>query len=137
MTVSPNENQATLRHHVEHDGLRHRRGGEPRAKSFVKAADQLISKMPDCRRSRAGDRDQRPVRPTESRADTQLHLSTTTTRLFVAQAAVASNGAADLHAGGQHERSATVTVQLHDDGGTANGGSDTSAAQPSRRGHGR
>ena len=36
---------------------------------------------------------------------------------------------ADLHAGRQRQRQRDVTVQLHDNGGTANGGVDTSAPQ--------
>ena len=58
-------------------------------------------------------------------------VSNDNTGLFAVQPAVA-DGDVDVHAGGQRERSATVTVKLHDDGGTANGGVDTSPTQTSR-----
>src|SRR5207248_197897 len=56
-------------------------------------------------------------------------VSTTNAALFAAPPAITPTGTLTYTlAAGQHG-SATVTVQLHDDGATANGGVDTSAAQ--------
>ena len=49
--------------------------------------------------------------------------------LFSAQPAIAANGTLTYTLAANTNGSATVTVQLHDNGGTANAGSDTSAAQ--------
>ncbi|HEY2322159.1 MAG TPA: tandem-95 repeat protein [Thermoanaerobaculia bacterium] len=49
--------------------------------------------------------------------------------LFSAQPAVASNGTLTFTTAANANGSATVTVTAHDDGGTANGGVDTSAPQ--------
>ena len=49
--------------------------------------------------------------------------------LFSAQPAVAANGTLTFTPAANRSGTATVTVQVHDDGGTANGGVDTSAAQ--------
>jgi len=49
--------------------------------------------------------------------------------LFSVQPAIAANGTLTFTPAANASGSATVTVQLHDSGGTANGGADTSAAQ--------
>ena len=50
--------------------------------------------------------------------------------LFSAQPAVGANGTLTLHAGGQRQRHGDGhACRSHDNGGTANGGVDTSAAQ--------
>src|SRR5438552_10672266 len=49
--------------------------------------------------------------------------------LLAAQPAIRSNGALSYTPATNASGSATVTVQLHDNGGTANGGADTSAPQ--------
>src|SRR5205814_1933863 len=56
-------------------------------------------------------------------------VSNTNTPLFSGQPAVAANGTLTYTPAANANGSATVTVQMHDDGGTANGGVDTSAAQ--------
>ncbi|HMC28775.1 MAG TPA: Ig-like domain-containing protein, partial [Verrucomicrobiae bacterium] len=49
--------------------------------------------------------------------------------LFSAQPAIAANGTLTFTAASNANGSATVTVELHDNGGTANAGSDTSLPQ--------
>ena len=49
--------------------------------------------------------------------------------LFTTQPSIASDGALTYTSAADANGSATVTVQLHDNGGTANGGVDTSVAQ--------
>src|SRR5438477_11193947 len=49
--------------------------------------------------------------------------------LFTSQPSVAVDGTLSYTPAPNANGSATVTVSLHDDGGTANGGSDTSVAQ--------
>src|SRR5439155_652361 len=56
-------------------------------------------------------------------------LSNPTRRSSDLQPAVAANGTLTYTTAANANGSATVTVQIHDDGGTANGGVDTSAAQ--------
>src|SRR5215204_3450630 len=53
----------------------------------------------------------------------------TNTELFSTQPFVAANGALSYTSAANANGSATVTVKAHDDGGTANGGADTSAEQ--------
>ncbi len=56
-------------------------------------------------------------------------VTNTNNGLFSAQPAVATNGTLSFTPAANKYGSTTVTVQLHDDGGTANGGADTSAEQ--------
>ena len=49
--------------------------------------------------------------------------------LFTTQPAVSPSGTLTYTSAPNANGSATVTVRIHDDGGTANGGVDTSAAQ--------
>src|SRR3989442_10474196 len=56
-------------------------------------------------------------------------VSTTNTAMFSVPPAIAANGTLTYTPAPTANGSATVTVQVHDDGGTANGGVDTSAAQ--------
>src|SRR5207249_1655912 len=56
-------------------------------------------------------------------------VSNTNTSLFSMQPAIAANGTLTYTSAANANGPATVTVQIHDDGGTANGGVDTSAAQ--------
>ena len=100
------------------------------APSFTKGADQTVLEDAGAQtRHRLGDRDQR--RPGERVAARPSTSSspTTTTRCSSTQPAVAPNGTLTYTPAANANGSATVTVQIHDDGGTANGGVDTSAAQ--------
>jgi hypothetical protein len=56
-------------------------------------------------------------------------VSNDNTALFSSQPAIAANGTLTFTPAANAFGSATVTVRAHDDGGTANGGVDTSAAQ--------
>jgi hypothetical protein len=56
-------------------------------------------------------------------------VSTDNAGLFAAGPAIAADGTLTYTPAANANGSATVTVQLHDDGGTANGGVDTSPAQ--------
>src|SRR2546426_602486 len=56
-------------------------------------------------------------------------VSNNNATLFSGQPAVAADGTLTYTPAADANGSATVTVQVHDDGGTANGGVDTSAAQ--------
>ena len=79
-------------------------------------------------RHRLGHRDQR--RPGQRGwPGAELHRQQQQQRAVLRAAGDRRQRHADLHAGGQCTGAATVTVQLHDNGGTANGGVDTSAAQ--------
>src|SRR5262249_56266066 len=68
--------------------------------------------------------------PTDEGAQTvNFIVSNDNAALFATQPAVARNGTWNYTTSANANGSATVTVQIHDDGGTANGGVDTSAAQ--------
>jgi VCBS repeat-containing protein len=56
-------------------------------------------------------------------------VSNNNNALFSAQPAIAANGTLTFTPSSSASGAATVTVQIHDNGGTANGGVDTSAAQ--------
>src|SRR5207237_814220 len=56
-------------------------------------------------------------------------VSNNNTPLFSVQPAVAANGTLSYTLAANANGSATVTVTVHDDGGTTNGGADTSSAQ--------
>ena len=56
-------------------------------------------------------------------------VSNNNTALFTQQPALSAGGTLTFTPSATASGSATVTVQLHDNGGTANGGADTSAAQ--------
>src|SRR5207245_1222344 len=56
-------------------------------------------------------------------------VSNNNTTLFSAQPAVSASGTLTYTPAANANGSATVTVQVHDTGGTTNGGVDTSAAQ--------
>ncbi len=64
-----------------------------------------------------------------SRPDAQLHRQQQQQRAVLGAAGRRRERHADLHAAANANGFATVTVQAHDNGGTANGGVDTSAAQ--------
>src|SRR5207247_1693545 len=67
--------------------------------------------------------------PNEAAQTLNFIVSNTNTTLFSAQPAVAANGTLTYTTAANANGSAPVTVQVHDSGGTANGGVDTSAGQ--------
>src|SRR5207253_934460 len=67
--------------------------------------------------------------PNESGQALTFSVTNSNNALFAVQPAVAANGTLTLTLAADAFGSASVTVTLQDDGGTANGGSDTSASQ--------
>ncbi len=67
--------------------------------------------------------------PNESSQTVTFHVSNNNSSLFSAPPAISSNGTLTYTPATNANGSATVTVYLQDNGGTANGGSDTSASQ--------
>ena len=65
----------------------------------------------------------------ESAQVVDFQVANNNNALFSSQPAIAADGTLTFTPAANAIGSATVTVQLHDDGGTANGGVDTSAAQ--------
>jgi hypothetical protein len=70
-----------------------------------------------------------PGPPSEATQSVAFTVSSNNPALFSAQPAIAPNGALTYTPAPDANGAATVTVTAHDDGGTANGGSDTSAPQ--------
>jgi large repetitive protein len=70
-----------------------------------------------------------PGPPSESSQNVTFTVTADNTGLFAVQPAVASNGTLTYTAETDANGSATVTVAAHDDGGTANGGVDTSVLE--------
>lgn len=69
-----------------------------------------------------------PGPASESAQTVTFTVSADNTGLFAVQPAVASDGTLTYTLAADANGAATVTVTAHDDGGTANGGADTSAA---------
>src|SRR5207245_1453870 len=67
--------------------------------------------------------------PNEAGQALNFIVSNNNNGLFAVQPAIAATGTEGCRAAADANGSGIVTVQLHDDGGTANGGVDTSAAQ--------
>jgi large repetitive protein len=65
----------------------------------------------------------------ESSQTVDFVVTNDTNALFSAQPAIAANGTLTYTPAANANGSAIVTVKIHDDGGTANGGQDTSAEQ--------
>jgi len=99
------------------------------APSFIKGANQTVLEdaSPQTISNWATSLSAGP--PNESSQSLNFIVTNNNNALFSAQPAVAPNGTLTYTPAPNVNGSATVTVQLHDDGGTANGGSDTSAPQ--------
>jgi hypothetical protein len=65
----------------------------------------------------------------ESSQGVSFIVTNSNNALFATQPAVAANGTLTFTSAANANGAATVSVQIHDDGGTADGGVDTSAAQ--------
>jgi hypothetical protein len=99
------------------------------APSFTNGADQIVPMnsgvqiVPDWATSLS------PGAPNEAAQSLSFIVSNNNTALFSVQPAIASNGTLTYTSAANAVGSATVTVAITDDGGTANNGADTSAAQ--------
>src|SRR5439155_1506286 len=67
--------------------------------------------------------------PNEASQTVTFQVSNDNGALFAVAPAIAPNGTLQFTPAADANGSATVTVRLHDNGGTANGGVDTNAAQ--------
>jgi hypothetical protein len=100
-----------------------------RAPSFTDCANQSVLEDAGSQTVAACVTSISPGPPNESGQTVTFSLSSSDASLFGAQPAVASDGTLTYTPAPNANGSATVTVRAVDDGGTANGGSDTSAPQ--------
>jgi VCBS repeat-containing protein len=99
------------------------------APTFTKGADQSLDEDADAQ-SVSGWATGISAGPSDESSQTlQFLVANDNTALFSSQPAIAPNGTLSYTPVAEAHGSATVTIQLQDDGGTANSGSDTSAAQ--------
>jgi len=98
------------------------------APSFTKGADQTVAEDSGAA-TVAGWASAISAGPGESGQAVNFIVSNNNNSLFSVQPAISAGGALTFTPAPDAFGSATVTVQLHDDGGTANGGVDTSASQ--------
>ena len=99
------------------------------APSFVKGADQALLEDagPQTIAGWASAISAGPANEASQSLD--FIVSNDNAALFAAAPAIAANGTLTFTAAADAYGTATVTVRLHDDGGVANGGADTSAPQ--------
>jgi hypothetical protein len=97
--------------------------------SFTKGADQSVPE--DCGLQTAANWAKAiSVGPVDEAGQSQNFIVTNSNNtLFSSQPTISSTGTLTYTPALNMNGSATVTVQIHDDGGTANGGVDTSASQ--------
>ena len=99
----------------------HRRSSKDRIRRFWRTRVRKISP--------AGQRPSPPDRPTRAVRHLTFLVTNTNSSLFSTQPAISSDGTLSYTPTANANGSATITVQLHDDGGTASGGVDTSLVQ--------
>jgi len=99
------------------------------APTFTKGADQTVPQDSGARVAAAWATSVSAGPSDESNQTLNFIVSNDNPSLFAAQPAVASNGTLTFTPGAGASGVAHVTLQLHDNGGTANGGLDTSAPQ--------
>ena len=103
------------------------------APSFTKGADQTVNEDAGAQTVSGWATAISAGPANESGQAVNFVVSNNNAALFSAQPAVAANGTLTYTPAANANGSATVTVMIHDDGGTANGGVDTSARpRPSR-----
>src|SRR5581483_8328538 len=95
--------------------------------SFVKGANQAVLEDAGAKTINGWATAISPGPPTESAQNVTFTTSNDNNSLFSQQPALSSSGTLTYTAAADANGSATVTVTAHDDGGTANGGNDTSA----------
>lgn len=98
------------------------------APSFTKGANQAVNEDAGAQ-SVSGWATAISAGPNESSQTVTFHASNNNNALFSVQPAVSSNGTLTYTPAADANGSATVTVYVQDDGGTANGGVDTSTPQ--------
>jgi hypothetical protein len=102
--------------------------GQNQVPSFTKGADQSV--LEDCgARTVAGWATAISAGINEPNQTVTFIVANDNNAMFSAQPAISSAGALTYTPAANANGVATVTVQAHDNGGTANGGIDTSAAQ--------
>ncbi|MBI2927030.1 MAG: hypothetical protein HYY24_15150, partial [Verrucomicrobia bacterium] len=99
------------------------------APSFAKGADQVVNEDAGAQTAAGWATAISAGAANESGQALTFEVSNDNAGLFSAPPTVASNGTLTYTPAADANGSATVTVSLKDDGGTANGGLDTSAAQ--------
>lgn len=97
--------------------------------SFTKGADQTVSEDSGPHTVAAWASGISAGAANESGQVLDFIVSNDNHSLFSAQPSIGANGTMSFTSASNANGSATVTVQLHDNGGTANGGVDTSLAQ--------
>ncbi|MCY3018919.1 MAG: Ig-like domain-containing protein, partial [Planctomycetota bacterium] len=99
------------------------------APSFTKGADQTVNEDAGAKTVTGWATAISPGPADESGQAVDFIVTNDNNGLFSSQPAVSPAGTLTYTPAANANGVATVTVQLHDDGGTANGGADTSAAQ--------
>src|SRR5207253_2139916 len=101
------------------------------APSFIKGTDQTVNEDSGPQ-AIAGWATAISPGPSDETAQTlNFTVTNTNNALFSAQPAIAATGTLTFTPASNAAGQATITVSLHDNGGTANGGVDTSAPQTS------
>ena len=98
------------------------------APSFTKGADQTVNEDAGSQMV-AGWATAISAGPNEASQAVDFVVTNNNNSLFSVQPAIAPNGTLTYTPAANEHGSATVTVVIHDDGGTADGGDDTSDAQ--------
>src|SRR6185436_10572398 len=99
------------------------------APSFTKGADQTVNEDAGAQTVTGWATAISKGPADESGQTVDFIVTNNNNSLFSAQPAVAANGTLTYTSAANANGSATVSVKIHDDGGVANGGVDTSAIQ--------
>ena len=99
------------------------------APSFVKGSNQFVTQNASVQNIANWATSISPGPADEASQTVTFQVGNNNNALFAVQPAVSANGTLTFTPGANAHGTATVTVVAHDDGGTANGGVDTSAPQ--------
>ena len=97
--------------------------------SFTLGADQVVAFNAGAQSVTGFATNISPGPANESGQTVAFIVTNTNNALFVTQPTISANGTLSYNSAANKSGSATVTVKIKDNGGTANGGVDTSAAQ--------